>query len=193
MDHKKARHISKNIKLNQELYFAAPDTKMIMNDIYNSSWFGSPIYSLFSRAAQKLEASYNRSIKVMFDLPLATHRSLIEPLSKRPHLWKVFVKRFLMMIQSMRKSTKPILKMILFAIEQDVRSTTGRNLRMIMMECGKHNTSDITIEDSEAISYHKYDDDEEWRIEYIKYLLEQRETSTLDEEDSAWLEHLCCH
>ena len=97
------------------------------------------------------------------------------------------------MIQSIRKSTKPILKMILSAIEQDARSTTGRNLRMIMMECGKSNTHDITADDSEAVSYHKYNDEEEWRIEFIKYLLEQRETSPLDDEDAAWLEHLCCH
>ena len=98
-----------------------------------------------------------------------------------------------MMIQSIRKSTKPILKMILSSIEQDVRSITGRNIRMIMMESGKHNISDITVDDFEAVSYHKYDDDEEWRIEFIKYLLEQRETSTLDDEDAAWLEHLCYH
>ena len=98
------------------------------------------------------------------------------------------------MIQSIRKSTKPILKMILSAIEHDVRSITGRNMRMIMLECGKNNIRDITIGDFEAVSYHKYDDDdEEWRIEFIKYLLEQRETSTLDDEDAAWLEHLCCH
>ena len=86
-----------------------------------------------------------------------------------------------MMIQSIRKSTKPILKMILSAIEQDVRSSTGKNMRMIMIESGKHYISDITVHDFKAVSHHTYEDDEQWRIEFIKYLLEQRETSTLDE------------
>lgn len=89
-----------------------------------------------------------------------------------------------MMIQSIRKSTKPILKMILSAIEQDVRSSTGKNMRVIMIESGKHYISNITIHNFEAVSYHTYEDDEQWRIELIKYLLEQRMTSTLD--DRSW-------
>ena len=74
----------------------------------------------------------------MLDLPLATHRYLIEPLSGRKHLRKVCARRFLKMSQSIRKSTKPSLKMILSAIEYDARSVTGRNLRIIMMESGKY-------------------------------------------------------
>ena len=102
-----------------------------MNEIYNSSWFGRFLYSIFSQDTVRLEASFNRSIKIMMDLPLATHRYLIEPLSGRKHLRKVFVKRFLTMIQSIIKSTKTILKMILSAIEYDARSVTGRNPRSI--------------------------------------------------------------
>ena len=62
-----------------------------------------------------------------------------------------------------------------------------------MMECGKSNTHYITADDSEAVSFHKNNDDEEWRMKFIKYLLEQRETSPLDDKEAAWLEHLCCH
>ena len=50
-----------------------------------------------------------------------------------------------------------------------------------MIESGKHYISDITVHDFKAVSHHTYEDDEQWRIEFIKYLLEQRETSTLDE------------
>ena len=35
MNIKQARYISKNNEINQELYFAAAETKMIVNDIYN--------------------------------------------------------------------------------------------------------------------------------------------------------------
>ena len=46
-------------------------------------------------AAVKLESSYNRSIKVILELPHATHRGLIEPLSGRRHVKRIFLKRFL--------------------------------------------------------------------------------------------------
>ena len=65
---KKARYISRNIELNQEFHFAAPETKVKINDIYNSSWFGSVLYNLYSIEAVKLESTYNRTIKVMLNL-----------------------------------------------------------------------------------------------------------------------------
>ena len=189
---KRAKYISRNMELNQELYFAAPESKLMMNEIYNSSWFGSSLYSIFSQDTVRLEASYNRSVKIMMDLPLATHRYLIEPLSDRKHLRKVFVKRFLTMIQSIRKSTKPILKMILSAIEYDATPVTGRNLRSIMLESGKYDISNLNVSDCENITYHTIEEDDKWIIEIIKDILEERETSGLDIEDEAMLEYLCC-
>ena len=64
MKTKKARYVSRNIELNQEFSFSSAETKMTINDIYNSSWFGSVLYSLYGAEAVKLESSYNRSIKI---------------------------------------------------------------------------------------------------------------------------------
>ena len=47
MDIKKARYVSRNIELNQEFHFSSSETKMMINDIYNSSWFGSVLYNLY--------------------------------------------------------------------------------------------------------------------------------------------------
>ena len=134
MNFKKAQYISKNIELNQEFHFTAPETRLKVNEIYNSSWFGSVLYSLYSPGAVKLESSYNRSVKVMLDLPFETHRGLIEPLTGRKHQRTVFLKRFFVMIQKMRLSRKPILLRLLSKIELDVRSNTGKNLRNINLK-----------------------------------------------------------
>ena len=56
----------------------------------------------------------------------------------------------LAMIQSIR--TKPILNMILSAVEYDARSVTGRNLRTIMMELGKYEVSSLNISDCDNIN-----------------------------------------
>ena len=83
-------------------------------------------------------STYNRSIKIMFNLPYATHRYLLEPLSGLPHVSRVLVKRFIAFIDKIRNSSKPALKHLLEIVEQDVRLTTGFNLRYIMLLTGKN-------------------------------------------------------
>ena len=96
---KNAKYVSKNIELNQEFNFAAEETKLVVNDIYNSSWYGSVLWDLFCPGAVKLESSWNRSIKIMLDLPQPTHGGLIEPISGKPHLKRDLLKIFLLMIK----------------------------------------------------------------------------------------------
>ena len=72
---KNAMYVEKNIDLNQEFYFDHPDTKLAINQMHNAHC------SLFSQGAQNIESTYNRSVKIKMDLPYATHRSLIEPLT----------------------------------------------------------------------------------------------------------------
>ena len=80
------QYISQNIEINQEFHFAAPETKVKVNEIYNSSWYDSVLYNLYNKEAIKLESSYNRSVKVMLHLSFGTHRGLIEPLiGKKKH------------------------------------------------------------------------------------------------------------
>ena len=75
---KRAQYISKCLELDQEFYFASGRTKLRLNAIYNYHFTGSPIWDLFGKQILSLEASYNRSVKNMFNLPLQTHRNLIE-------------------------------------------------------------------------------------------------------------------
>ena len=82
MSVKNAQYINKNIELNQEFFFAHPFTKIKVNKIYNSHFYGSPLWNLFGSGALRIESSYNRSVKIMLDLPYATHRSLIQPLTR---------------------------------------------------------------------------------------------------------------
>ena len=92
---KRARFINKNNELNQEFWFSHPSTKVAINLIYNFHFTGSPIWDLFSKDAGMLENSWNTAVRLMFDLPLQTHRYLIEPVSEVTHLKFVLIERFL--------------------------------------------------------------------------------------------------
>jgi hypothetical protein len=74
---KRAKFINKNIDLNQEFNFCHPSTKVKMNLIYNFDFTGSPVWDLFSSDAIMLENSWNTSVRIMYDLPLQTHRIFI--------------------------------------------------------------------------------------------------------------------
>ena len=112
-----------------------------VNKSYNSHYSGSPVWNLFG-GAHSLESSYNKSIKVMLDLPLATHRSLIEPLSDERHVKLVLIRRFVEFMEKIDNSGKKALMMLKDAAIKDVRSTTGRNFRNIMLGGGATRVSE---------------------------------------------------
>ena len=95
---KRAGYITKNCELIQEFMFAHPKTRFQTNLIFNSHFTGSPIWDLFSPDAIRLENTWNVSFKRMFDLPMETHRYLVEPVSDQMHLKKILIKRFLSFI-----------------------------------------------------------------------------------------------
>ena len=191
MSIKKVRYIARNVEINQEFYFSTAETRLKVNDIYNSSWFGSVLWNLFCPAATRIESAYNRSLKVMINLPIATHRELIEPLSGRHHVKFLLIKRFLQMIKKIRTSEKPILRTLLATVEDNLKSTTGRNLRCIMLLTDRSSVQEVEIKDIEEVLYQAVDDDRRWRVELVQILLEAREEEELEDPDLELLEWLC--
>ena len=123
-----------------------------MNNIHNSHFFGSVLWNLFGSGALSIESSYNRSVKVMLDLPWATHRSLIQPLTGEVHVKLVLIKRFLIFLEKIECSGKTPLIMLLNEAKRDVRSITGSNLRNIMILVGKTSVDEVNVGDVESIS-----------------------------------------
>ena len=166
---KACKYIDKNNSLCQEFYFAHPRTKLEINNIYNSHFTGSQLWDLGSKEVEKLESTYNRSVKIMVDLPWATHRYLIAPLTERPHLSTLLVKRYTSFISKIEKSPKKPLQTLFQLAKRDVRTVTGSNMRRIMMISGRQTIDDI--QDAE-VQYHPVPDSEAWRVDFVKELVE---------------------
>ena len=129
---KRAKYINRNVELNQEFYFANPETKFKINSIYNMSFSGSSLWDLFSDDVKSLENSYNLSLKIMWDIPRETHRYFLEPLSGQKHIKFILFKRFLKFIQQIENSSKSAIKSLLKICTHDCRSVTGKNLRRLI-------------------------------------------------------------
>ena len=132
----------------------------------------------------------------MLDLPYATHRSLIQPLTDTAHVKLVLIKRFLGFIQKIRNSEKKALNMLMLEAMKDVRSVTGSNMRNIMLLLGKSKVEDVQYHDHASLSYFKLKDDENWKVAMIKEIVEikfgDREVHGFNlDEVTAMLDQLC--
>jgi hypothetical protein len=166
---KTSRYIDKNNSLMQEFYFAKPETKVQVNKIYNSHFTGSQLWDLGSREVEKLESTYNKSVKIMLCLPWATHRYLVEPLTGTPHVSRLLISRYLSFVNKLESSQKSPLKTLLDIAKKDVRSITGSNLRRIMLLSGRKSVEDLKNVD---VPYHVVPDDEVWRVGFVKELID---------------------
>ena len=166
---KRAAYISKNNELVQEFHYAHPKTKIWVNYVFNTCFYGSPLWDMFSRDFEKLEKSWNVSNRIMLSLPRTAHRYFIEPLSGRPHIIKSLGKRFLSFLAKIRKSKKTVLRNILTEIANDCRSTTGRNIRKLKLSTNNFTSENINLESK---PYNKLPENANWRLSLVKEILD---------------------
>ena len=93
-------------------------------------------------------------------------RHIIEYLSNQKHLRFILIKRFLRFIQQIEKSSKSAIKSLLSICKYDCRSTTGKNLRQLMIMSDK-NTID-------SMEYCPVPEGDTWRIGILDELLDSR-------------------
>ena len=193
---KRANFIDKNITLNQEFHFSHPSTKVKINQIYNLHFTGSVMWDLFSKEAVMLENSWNTSVRVMFDLPMQTHRNLIEPVSETKHLKFVLLERFLGFLYQIEKSTKTVPKHLLKFIKHDVRSITGSNLRNLLLLTDKNKIEELCQDDIKKMKYQQIEENNVWKVNMIKEITNVKfhklevQNFSIEELDEI-LSHLC--
>ena len=141
-----------------------------------------------------MEGTWNRSVKVMFDLPYATHIWLIEPVSDSTHVQRLLVNRFLNFIKQIEKSSKFVTKMLLRTIKTSVKSVTGYNLRRIMLELGKTNIDQLNNVGIDNIEYQPVKNEDKWKISVLKECIDVKHgRMNIDGFTSEELEEIVSH
>ena len=190
---KKGIFIQTAMELNQEFASFPAEIKYRLNLLYNSHFSGSSLWRLECQEAQHLISAWNKNIKLIFDLPWATHRWILQ-LITGSNLKCILYARFLNFINSIHNSSKPALRYLYSISASDVRSVTGSNLRSILVNTGLQAIPG-TLQ-SEAIKKHILHDvpiGEEWKIPLIHSLLEVQAGATqilFDDDDCGGTETL---
>ena len=86
---------------------------MKIHNIYNSHFTGFSCRDMTSVAGRMMEASFNKNIKITYDLPYATHRNILPVISNIKPLRITLAKRLISFFDKIKKSEKSVLKQIL--------------------------------------------------------------------------------
>ena len=89
--------------------------------------------------------SWSVSVRHMWDLPLSTHRYLLEQLSG-VHAETMIFSRYVKFVQSMRKSSKVAVQCLIQLVSKDTQTNTGRNIRYILNKTGESDISAVNTQ-----------------------------------------------
>ena len=191
---KRAVYINRVNELKQEFSYAHPLTKIMIKKVFNTHFYGSQLWDLFTREAARLEKTWNTSVRMMLDVPRNTHRFFIEPLSEMQHIIFSLMKRFVNFVRSITSSKKCVLRNMLEIVERDCRSTTGRNLRKIMLLLIKTNIKNISKDDLTKLQYHPANPGDEWKIQLAKELTKVKNNELIVENlNTAEMDEIMIH
>ena len=115
----------------------------------------------------------------MLSLHRETHRFFIEPLSETKHIMLSLYQRFINFTQKLSQSKKAPLRNLYISVKYDCRSTTGGNLRRLMLRLGVGQPDELN---ADIIGQAKYKDnptDDEWKIHGAKDLIEAKHDKSI--------------
>ena len=169
---KRGKFVGKLNSLGQELYFATPEVKVKILNIYATSFYGSGLWDLFGPDCEGFYTAWNRAIRQIFNLPWTAHRYWIELASDCLHPKVMLCSRFVKFQKSLTGSRKPCVRFLSKLKEQDLRTVFGKTLLRIQQECGAESLADLSPSIvKKNMKYFEIPEDEQWKAVLLKELL----------------------
>ena len=181
---KRATFISNTYNLNQEFNFAHHETRLKMCRLYNTAFFGSNCWKFSSDQVRMFSKTWNVNLRILFDIPREAHCWIVEELSEGRHFLQMVYSRFAKYIMMVKKNKRPFLRCLYDVVKDDVKTTTGSNIRTLLLTTGvdprfmsRHLLKDWRV----------YPPQDNWTVPLLSSLLELRagnwEVLFDDEED----------
>ena len=136
-------------------------------------------------------------MKIIWDLPYATHTRFLESLSPVPHLEAVLTGRYIGFVDSLLRSKNTSLSMIFNSCRSNLSSKTGQNIGYLMAKYKVESLNDLVRVKSSIKNSRVYTitDEERWKISLMKEItLAKKGLIDVEFEDDnleAILEYIC--
>ena len=203
---KRAKFISRSMELNQEFLICSPEVKLQMSKLYNSHFTGSPLWDFGSVNFNQLCRSWNVNLRAMFNLPWNTHCWIMEELTGGRHARQMMFSRYIKFVDKLATNKRSMIRSLFELVRNNAQTTTGSNLRTIMLETGLPINPGVTS--PWVLANHRVyggvPAGEEWKIPLLTNLIEVRDDRwqvifdeeseiTLQNEDiDAMIADICC-
>ena len=165
---KRASFISTVYNLNQEFVFATPETRLKLCRLYNTAFYGSNCWDFSSAEVARFAKTWNVNIRIMFNLPRETHCWIVEELSGGKHFLQMIFSRFIKYISALKNNTRPAIRELYSISANDVRTTTGGNVRRILLQSGMDPRS---VPKQMFANWRVYDAVDTWTVPLVHSLL----------------------
>ena len=193
---KRANFFQKVHELKQLYGFHDPNMICELIRIFGTSFYGSPLWSLSSEEHQKPNRSWNTVIKMVWDLPFATHKRFVESMTSVPHLQSTLQGRYIGFLENLQKSEKSQLQALVNLCLQDHSSNTGQNVAYLLDVYESINLNALIAkkQNIKKQRVNPLEEGEEWKIEMIEELslakLRFLEIDLEEKDINTWLEIL---
>ena len=123
---------------------------------------------MFGAEVSTLEKTWNVSLGKMLNIPRQTHRFFLDLISKASHIIFSLCARFVKFVNKIRSCNKPSMINLLNTVMYDCQSTTGSNIRNILLKLRKTPIDEIRLSDIRNLRYFEISNGSEWKITIVK-------------------------
>ena len=194
---KRAIFFQKVHEIKQGYGFYNPRLILEIIRIFGCSFYGSPLWSLKSEEHQKLNRSWNTVMKMVWDLPYATHNRFLESMCDIPHLQSMLHGRYIGFIDNISSTKKTHLQMLFNLCKQDQSCNTGQNIQYLLTSFEVESLRALIMKKPFIKTKRVYPlrEDEEWRIWMIEEMCLTKlgflETNLEENDITIMLEIIC--
>ena len=176
---KRAAFIDRSFQVREQFSFANPIEVLRAVNIYCCDHYGGMLWDLQGNMASQYYNSWKTCVKLAWGVPRGTHSYFLDYLSGGlVSSRRDILGRYAGFYQSLLSSSKKEVIILARIVAKDIRTTTARNLRLIEQETGGLTWSTATsrikqklLECEPAVPR-----EEQWRIQFLGKLLENRDT-----------------
>ena len=168
---KRGAFIGKVNSLLQEFHYASSSVLLKFLQTYACNIYGSNVWDLFSPECNRIYTSFNVALRNILNLPRTTHRYLLEPISKIPHIFVQLMSRYATFTKSLLHNEALEVRFLSRISIEDMRTTLGRSMARIADLCDRSDadTCEITANLVKSkVKYQSISENEEWRIGIIE-------------------------
>ena len=192
---KRAILFDKVHQIMQQFGYLAPELVVKLLSVYSTALYGSSLWQLNSGEHLQLNRSWNTAMKIIWDLPFATHTRFLESLTVVPHLESVLNGRYLGFVNNLLHTAHPLLGLLFSSCKDNVSTQTGQNIRYLLDKHKKKNLADLVVEKQtlKRKKVHNLPKEETWKINLVQELTYVKKDLLEVQFDDKYLEDILMH